>query len=127
MLTPNMDVHCYSNSRPRPEFNQRAKNGSDEMLISGGAGIATFGALRNSSRIGNSLVSAVKTSKTIKATKQAQILKLLGKFKPLSKYVNTPIVKGVAGGLAGMSALVGLAGSFAKISDTCSFLQGKSA
>ena len=60
--------------------------------------------------------------KAIQAEKQAQLLELLGKFKPLAKFTNNPIVRKVAGGLAGLSAATTLVGSTAKIADTYGFL-----
>lgn len=111
-----------SNDKLKPKINQKIKDNSTEMQIGGGAGLATFGALRNSSKIGNSVVKAIKTSKNVKADKQAKLLGLLSKVKPLAKYTNNPIVKNTAGCLAGLCAMTGFAGSMAKIADTCSFL-----
>lgn len=108
-------------NRVRPE-NRNVKDKSTEMQIGGGAGLATFGTLRNSSKIGNSLVRSIKSSTKIKAQKQAQLLELIGKFKPLAKIANNTAVKKVAGGLAGLSAVTGLVGSAAKIADTTTFL-----
>ena len=100
-------------NRVRPE-NRNVKDKSTEMQIGGGAGLATFGTLRNS--------SSIKSSTKIKAQKQAQLLELIGKFKPLAKFANNTAVKKVAGGLAGLSAVTGLVGSAAKIADTTTFL-----
>lgn len=108
-------------NRVRPEH-RNVKDKSTEMQIGGGAGLATFGTLRNSSKIGNSLVRSIKSSTKIKAQKQAQLLELIGKFKPLAKFANNAAVKKVAGGLAGLSAVTGLVGSAAKIADTTTFL-----
>lgn len=108
-------------NRVRPE-QRNVKDKSTEMQIGGGAGLATFGTLRNSSKIGNSLVRSIKSSTKIKAQKQAQLLELVGKFKPLAKFANNAAVKKVAGGLAGLSAVTGLVGSAAKIADTTTFL-----
>lgn len=108
-------------NRVRPE-QRNVKDKSTEMQIGGGAGLATFGTLRNSSKIGNSLVRSIKSSTKIKAQKQAQLLELIGKFKPLAKFANNTAVKKVAGGLAGLSAVTGLVGSAAKIADTTTFL-----
>ncbi len=108
-------------NRVRPEH-KNVKDKSTEMQIGGGAGLATFGTLRNSSRIGNSVVREIKRSSNIKVEKQAQLLELVGKFKPLARFANNPVVKKVAGGLAGLSAVTGLVGSAAKIADTTTFL-----
>ena len=108
-------------NRVRPE-QRNVKDKSTEMQIGGGAGLATFGTLRNSSKIGNSLVRSIKSSTKIKAQKQAQLLELIGKFKPLAKFANNTAVKKVDGGLAGLSAVTGLVGSAAKIADTTTFL-----
>lgn len=109
----------------RTKIGQKVKDNSTEMTVGGGAGVATFGTLSNSSKIGNSLVKAVKTSKKLKLEKQTQILELFAKFKPMAKYVNNPIVRKAAGGLAGLSAITTLAGSSAKIVDTCSYLKSQ--
>ncbi len=101
---------------------ERVRDNSTEITAGGGAGLATFATLNQSSKIGNGLVKAVKTSKSIKDVKQAQILELLGKCKPLAKYVNNPIVRKITGGLAGLSAATTLVGSTAKIADTYGFL-----
>lgn len=102
----------------------RQRDNSTQLALEGTAGMAAFGTIRNSSKIGKNVVSAIKTSKMIKADKQAKLLKLAGDFKPLAKYINNPVVKGVAGALAGLSAATALVGSTAKIADTCSYLQG---
>ncbi|MCD8377944.1 MAG: hypothetical protein LUB59_04055 [Candidatus Gastranaerophilales bacterium] len=117
-----LSVQSQPVSFQKGEMRQKVKDNSTEITIGGGAGMATFGTLRNSSKIGTSLVQAVKSSKTMKAQKQTQILELIAKFKPLAKYVNNPIVKKSAGVLAGLSAATGLVGSSAKIADTCNFL-----
>ena len=47
-------------NRVRPEH-RNVKHKSTEMQIGGGAGLATFGTLRHSSKIGNSLVRSIKS------------------------------------------------------------------
>ena len=68
---------------------------------------------------------AIKGSQAIKAEKQAQILELLAKCKPLAKFVNNPIVRKGAGIFAGLSAATTLAGSTAKIVDTYGYLSSQ--
>ncbi len=101
---------------------ERVRDNSTELTAGGGVGLATFGTINQSTKIGNGIVKAVKGSKAIQAEKQAQLLELLGKFKPLAKFTNNPIVRKVAGGLAGLSAATTLVGSTAKIADTYGFL-----
>ena len=104
------------------QLRQRVRDNSTELTVGGGAGLATFGAINRSSKIGNSFVKAVRGAKAVKAEKQAQILELVSKFKPLAKYTNNPIIKKVAGGFAGLSAITIMIGSTAKIADTYGFL-----
>lgn len=104
---------------------QKVKDNSTELTVGGGAGLATFATIKNTSKIGNSLTRAIKSSKKIKVQKQAQLLELLGKFKPLAKFTNNPMVRKAAGGLAGLSAITTLVGSSAKIVDTCSYLKAQ--
>lgn len=104
-------------------FGQQVKDHSTGIAVGGGAGVATFTTVRNSSKIGNSFIKAIKGSKAIKAQKQSQILELVGKCKPLAKFANNPIVKKAAGGLAGLSAVTTLIGSTAKIADTYGYLR----
>ncbi len=106
-------------------FGEKVRDNSTEITAGGGAGFATFATINQSSKIGNGLVKAVKGSKALKVEKQAQILELMSKFKPLAKFTNNPIVKKVAGGLAGLSAATTLVGSTAKIADTYSFLSNQ--
>ena len=115
---------CYTGNGDR-KLGQRVKDNSTEITVGGGAGLATFGTLSKSSKIGNNLVNAVKTSKNIKAQKQAQILELIGKCKPFAKFVKNPVVMKVAGGLAGLSAATTLVGSVAKIADTYGYLSAQ--
>lgn len=107
------------------KFGQRVVDNSTGLTVGGGAGLATFGTISQSSKIGNGFVKAIKGSKAIKAQKQAQILELIGKCKPLAKYVNNPLVRKGAGFLAGASALTTLAGSTAKIVDTYGYLSNQ--
>lgn len=109
----------------KAQIGQKVRDNSTEITVGGGAGLATFGTLSNSSKIGNNVVRAIKTSKRIKLEKQAQLLELCAKFKPLARFANNPLVKKAAGGLAGLSAITTLAGSSAKIVDTCSYLQSQ--
>jgi len=98
-------------------------NKNNEYIIGGGVGAATFATVRNSSKVGNTLVKSVKASKMLKNAKKTQVLELFSKFKPLAKHINNPIVKGVAGAFATMAAGVALIGSIGKIADTCSYLK----
>lgn len=107
------------------QFKQKVKDNSNELTYGGGAGLATFTTINQSSKIGNNLVRAVKTSTKIKAQKQEQILGLLAKCKPLAKFVNNPIVKKGAGIFAGLSAATTLVGSTAKIADTYGYLSNQ--
>ncbi|MBO6271868.1 hypothetical protein J6O48_03705 [bacterium] len=107
------------------KIGQRVKDRSTELTMGGGAGVAAFGTLNQSSKIGNNLIKAVKTSKAIKAEKQAQLLKLLTKSGKLAKFATNPIVVKVAGGLAGLSAATTLVGSVAKIADTYGYLSAQ--
>ena len=107
------------------KIGQRVKDRSTELTMGGGAGVAAFGTLNQSSKIGNNLIKAVKTSKAIKAEKQAQLVKLLTKSGKLAKFATNPIVVKVAGGLAGLSAATTLVGSVAKIADTYGYLSAQ--
>ena len=107
------------------KIGQRVQDRSTELTMGGGAGVAAFGTLNQSSKIGNNLIKAVKTSKAIKAEKQAQLLKLLTKSGKLAKFATNPIVVKVAGGLAGLSAATTLVGSVAKIADTYGYLSAQ--
>ncbi|MCR5266665.1 MAG: hypothetical protein K6E29_08770 [Cyanobacteria bacterium RUI128] len=104
---------------------QRVVDNSTGLTVGGGAGLATFGTISQSSKIGNGFVKAIKGSKAIKVQKQAQILELLAKCKPLAKFANNPLVIKGAGILAGASALTTLAGSTAKIVDTYGYLSNQ--
>ena len=103
---------------------QKVHDNSTQMTIDGSAGLATFGVIKNSGKIGNNVVRAIENSKAIKVDKQAKLLKIMSRCKPLAKYANNPIVKGTAGVLGGLSAATALVGSTAKIADTCTYLQG---
>lgn len=112
----------FSSTQPRGEVRRKINENSTQLTLEGSAGVAAFGTLRNSGRIGNKLVSAVKASKNIKITKQQQLLKIFAKCEPLAKHLNNPVVKGAAGVLAGLSAATALVGSTAKIADTYNYL-----
>jgi len=103
-------------------MSESVRNNSTAMTIGGGAGVATFGTISQSSKIGTNVVKLINNSKKIKADKQAKILDILSHCKPLAGFAKNPIVRKVAGGLAGLSAATTLIGSSAKIADTYGFL-----
>lgn len=107
------------------DIKQKVRDNSTEMTVGGGAGLAAFGTINQSSKIGSSFAKAIKSAKNIKIERQAQILELVAKCKPLSKFATNPIVKKVAGGFAGLSAVTTLIGSTAKIADTYGFLSSQ--
>ena len=113
---------AYTGQSDRKHIADAAKDNSTAMTIGGGAGVAAFGTIRESSRIGNCAVRLINTSKKIKADKQQKILRILENCKPLAGFAKNPIVRKVAGGLAGLSAATTLVGSTAKIADTYGFL-----
>ena len=89
---------AYNNNH---RLGDKVRENSTEMTVGGGAGLAAFGTINQSSKIGNSFVKAIKSAKNVKVEKQAQILELIAKCKPLSKFATNPIVKKIAGGFAG--------------------------
>ena len=101
---------------------QTIKDNSTEMTYGGGAGLATVGAFNQSAKVGSRISKVIQTSKNIKADKQAKILSLIEKCAPLAKFAKNPVVKKVAGGLAGLSAATTLVGAGAKIVDTGGYL-----
>lgn len=101
---------------------QKVKENTTDMIVGGTIGTATFGAMRNSSKVGNSIINLVKQSKALKAANKAKIIKIFEK----GKFLNNPVVKKVAGPLAAFAALSTVVGSAAKIADTCQYLQGQS-
>jgi hypothetical protein len=52
---------------------------------------------------------------------KAKILKIFSK----GRFLNNPIVKKIAGPLAGFAAISSVVGSAAKIADTCNYLEGQ--
>lgn len=122
--------YTYSNNSisygANPKYQQAKQTISDnstQIAVEGGVGAATFGAIRNSSKIGKSVSQAVKTSKLIKVDKQAKLLKILEGCKPLARFAKIPVVKKAAGVLGGVFAATSLVGATAKIADTCNYLQ----
>lgn len=100
---------------------QNVKENSGEIAAGGAVGTATFATLRNSSKIGNSLTKLVQESKVIQASNKAKILKIFSK----GHFLSNPIVKKIAGPLAGFAALSTVVGSAAKVADTCQYLEGQ--
>jgi len=80
-------------------ISDKTKDKSTAMTIGGGAGVATFGTISQSSKIGTNMVKVINNSKHIKADQQAKILSILEHCKPLAGLAKNPIVKKVAGGL----------------------------
>ena len=117
------NIRYYANNNYQ-HVKEKVHDNSTQMTIDGSAGLATFGVIRNSGKIGNNVVRAIENSKAIKVDKQAKILKIISKCKHIAKFANNPVVKGTAGVLGGLSAATALVGSTAKIADTCSYLQG---
>ena len=113
----------YSGQRYQ-QAKQKINDNSTQIAVEGGVGAATFGAIRNSGQIGQKVSQAVKTSKLIKADKQAKLLKIMEGCKPLAKFTKNPAVKKAAGVLGGVFAATSLVGATAKIADTCNYLQG---
>lgn len=114
----------YGSNQGYQQAKQKINDNSTQMAVEGGVGAATFGVIKNSGKIGKSVSQAVKTSKLIKADKQAKLLKIMEGCKPLAKYVKNPVVQKATGALGGLFATVSLVGSTAKIADTCNYLQG---
>ncbi len=112
----------YSGQRYQ-QAKQTISDNSTQIAVEGGVGAATFGAIRNSSKIGKSVSQAVKTSKLIKVDKQAKLLKILEGCEPLARFAKIPVVKKAAGVLGGVFAATSLVGATAKIADTCNYLQ----
>ena len=98
---------------------QSVKENSTEMAVGGTVGAATFQTLRNGSRVGNSINRLIQETKLIKASNKAKILKIFEK----GRFLNHPVVKKVAGPLAGFAALSTVVGSAAKIADTCQYIE----
>lgn len=98
---------------------QSVKENSTEMAVGGTVGAATFQTLRNGSRVGNSITRLIQETKLIKASNKAKILKIFEK----GRFLNHPVVKKVAGPLAGFAALSTVVGSAAKIADTCQYIK----
>lgn len=105
----------------REQVRQKVKDNSTEMAVGGTVGTATFATLKNSSKIGNSAVKLVQESKIIQASNKAKILKIFEK----GKFFRHPMVKKIAGPLAGFAALSTVVGSASKIADTCSYLDSQ--
>lgn len=100
---------------------EKNKDNSTKVAIGGGASAAAMGTINKSSKIGNSLVRAIKNSKAIQAEKQAKLIDFLTKTR-FAKFAKNPIVTKTAGVLAGLSATTALIASTAKIADTYDFL-----
>ena len=103
---------------------EKPRDNAKSMALGGGAGAVAMGTINKSSKIGNRLVKAIKTSKAIKADRQAKLIALLTKTR-FAKLAKNPIVVKGAGALAGLSAVTALVGSAAKIADTYGFLSSQ--
>lgn len=123
-LTSSYSNISYGDSHRYQQAKQRIHDNSTQLAVEGGAGAATFAAIRNSGKIGTRVTQAVKNSQIIKADKQAKLLKIMENCKPLAKYAKNPIVKKATGALGGLFAATSLVGATAKIADTCNYLQG---
>ena len=97
---------------------QSVKENSTEMVVGGTVGAATFQTLRNGSRVGNSITKLIRESKLIQASNKAKILKIFEK----GRFLRNPVVKKMAGPLAGFAALSTVVGSVAKVADTCQYI-----
>ena len=104
----------------REQVRKSFEENSGEIAIGSGVGTATFAALRNSAKVSERTVKLVNETKYIQAANKAKILKVFSKFK----FLNNPVVKKLAGPLAGFAGLSTLFASTAKIADTYSYLQG---
>ena len=100
---------------------QSVKENAGDIAVSGAVGTATFSALKNSSKIGNSAVKLVQESKLIQASNKAKILKIFSK----GKFLSHPVVKKLEGPLASFAALSTVVGSAAKVADTCNYLSSQ--
>lgn len=105
----------------REQVKRHFEENSGEIAVGSGVGTATFATLRNSAKVGDRAVKLVNETKYIQAANKAKILKVFSKFK----FLNNPVVRKLAGPLAGFAGLSTLFASTAKIADTCSYLQGK--
>lgn len=119
----NSNIPYRSNQRYQ-QARQTINDNSTQLAVEGGVGAATFGAIKNSGKIGKNVANAVKHSKLIQADKQAKLLKIIEKCEPIAKYAKNPVVQKATGVLGGLFAATSLVGSTAKIADTCNYLQG---
>lgn len=103
-----------------PSRNDSVRRNSEEVAAGGAVGTATFATIRNSSKIGNSVIKTVKESSALKNSNKEKIIKILEGSKFINKF---PFIKKIAGPLAGFSALATVTGSAVKIADTCNYLQ----
>ena len=123
-LTSSYSNVNYTSNQRYQQAKQKINDNSTQLAIEGGAGAATFGAIRNSGKIGKSVSQAIKSSTFIKADKQAKLLKIIEQCEPLARYAKNPIVKKATGALGGIFAATSLVGATAKIADTCGYLNG---
>ena len=105
------------------EIKANIEDNSGKYAAGGGVGVATFGALRNSTKIGTRAVQTINESRILHAAKKAKILKIFSKFK----FLRNPMVQKIAGPLAAFAGLSAVTGSAVKIVDTCQFLKGEKA
>ena len=124
-IRPSVTAPIVYKGDRQQHLKEKVRDNSTELTVGGGAGLAAFGTINQSSRIGNSFMRALKEAKSVKVTRQNQILELVAKCKPLSKFATNPVVRKVAGGFAGLSAVTTLIGSTAKIADTYGFLSAQ--
>lgn len=123
-LTSSYNTINYGSNQRYQQTRQTINDNSTQLAVEGGVGAATFGAIKNSGKLGKNVAQAVKNSKVIQADKQAKLLKIIEKCEPIAKYAKNPVVQKATGVLGGLFAATSLVGSTAKIADTCNYLQG---
>ena len=96
---------------------------ADGMALGGGAGMATFGTINQSTKVVNGVTKALQSAKGVKTANYENLIKVLGKIAP--KLAKNPWITKVAGGCATVMAVPTVVGSIASIANACGYIENQ--
>lgn len=108
----------YVGVPPRTNVQQTVHDNSGKIAVGGAAGAATFATLRNSAKVSNKIVQTANNARGLQALNKSKILKIIAN----NKFLNNPVMRKIAGPLAGFAAFSSVVGSVAKVADTCNYI-----
>lgn len=105
----------------RPTLGKVLSEHADGMALGGGASMATFTTINQSTKVVNGTMKVLQNAKGVKAANYENLIKVLGRIAP--KLAKNPWITKVAGGCATVMAIPTVVGSIASIANACGYIE----